>query len=272
MPLAPSDFEYVRTLVHERGGIVLEPSKAYLVETRLAPLVREHGMGSISALVGRLRGQRHGGLHSAVVEALTTNETSFFRDVHPFEALRQVLIPELVKQRSASKSLVIWSAACSSGQEPYTVAIVIREHFPQLANWNIRIMATDLSEAILTKAASGLYTQMEVSRGLPAPLLVKYFKREGASWRLSPEIRRMVTFKKLNLTQSWPAMGPVDLLMLRNVLIYFDLATKRAILERARQVLRSDGMLLLGGTETTLGVDDRYQRVAVDRTVYYRVP
>ncbi len=270
MALAAADFEYVRTLVREHAAIVLEPSKGYLVESRLAPLVQQHGLTSIAALVGRLRVQRADALHAQVVEALTTNETSFYRDLHPFETLRQTLLPELVERRAASRQLSIWSAACSSGQEPYSLAMLLREHFSSLASWTVRITGTDLSAAMLSRAAEGLYSQLEVSRGLPATLLVKYFTREGLAWRLAPEVRRMVAFRPHNLAQPWPPSPQVDVLLLRNVLIYFDVPTKRAILQRARAALRPDGVLFLGGTETTLGVDDSFERCTVGRTTFYR--
>ncbi len=270
MPIATADFEYVRTLVREQAAIVLEANKAYLVESRLGPVARAHGLDSIATLVGQLRGARGSRLHDHVVEALTTNETSFFRDIHPFDTLRTAVLPELVKQRAAVRRLSIWCAACSSGQEPFSIAMVIREHFPQLASWNVDILGTDLSEGMLARAAAGVYSQLEVNRGVPAPLLVKYFARDGAGWRLSPEIRRMVRFRGGNLARPWPLAPPVDLLMLRNVLIYFAVPTKHEILERAHRALAPDGVLFLGGTETTLGVHDGFERVAAGRTTYYR--
>jgi len=270
MSLATADFDYVRTLVRERAAIVLEDSKAYLVEARLGPVARAHGMDSIASLVGHLRTVRGVGLRDVVVEALTTNETSFFRDFHPFETLRTVVLPELVSRRKDVRRLSIWCAACSSGQEPYSIAMLLREHFPQLASWRVDLVGTDLSAGMLTRAEAGVYSQLEISRGLPAPLLVKHFTREGASWRLAPEIRRMVRFRPGNLAKPWPAAPPVDLLMLRNVLIYFDVATKRAILDRAHRALATDGVLFLGGSETTLGVHDGFARVTAGRTIYYR--
>jgi len=270
MPLATPDFEYVRTLVRERSAIVLEANKAYLVESRLGPVARAHGMDSIAALVGRLRTGARSGLHDQVVEALTTNETSFFRDIHPFETLRTIVLPALVERRRATRSLSIWSAACSSGQEPYSIAMLLREHFPQLAGWNVDLLGTDLSEGMLARARAGVYSQLEVNRGVPAHLLVTHFAREGAGWRLSASIRAMARFRCMNLARTWPPAAPVDLLMLRNVLIYFDVPTKREILDRAHRALGPDGVLFLGGTETTLGVHDGFERVTAGRTTYYR--
>jgi chemotaxis protein methyltransferase CheR len=265
------EFGYIRDLVRERAAIVLDDNKTYLVETRLAALARQENAASVAELVGRLRGKPYTPLHAQVVDALTTNETSWFRDVGPFEALRQQILPELFRRRAAERSVVIWSAACSSGQEPYTVAMILREHFPQLANWRVRIIATDLSEEMLARARDGRYGQLEVNRGLPAPLLVKYFRREGAWWRVNEDIRQMVEFRSMNLAAPWPVMPRVDICLLRNVLIYFDQETKRSVLGKARRVLRDDGWLFLGGAETTLNVDDSHERVQIGRATAYRL-
>jgi chemotaxis protein methyltransferase CheR len=265
------DFAYVADLVHRESAIVLESSKGYLVESRLTPLAKRHGMRGVSELVAQLRSGPQNGLHTEVVEAMTTNETSFFRDINPFAAMERMVIPELVKARAASRSMAIWSAACSSGQEPYSLAMLIRHQFPHLSGWNVRIVASDISAEMLGRAAAGRYTQLEVNRGLPVPLLVKYFRRDGAAWQITDEIRQMIEFRAMNLVQSWGAMPPLDVVFLRNVLIYFDVETKRRILARVRQVLRPDGYLFLGAAETTINIDDAFVRVPHGSAVCYQL-
>jgi chemotaxis protein methyltransferase CheR len=206
-----------------------------------------------------------------VVEAMTTNETTFFRDVYPFDALRDQLIPELMQRRAAQRQLVIWSGACSTGQEPYTIAMLLREHFPALTAWQVRILATDLSSEVLDRAKTGRYSQAEVNRGLPATFLVKYFRKHGVEWQIVDEIRRMVEFSELNLNEAWSRVPPCDLVFMRNVLIYFDVETKRTILGKLRRVIRPDGYHFLGGAETTMNLDDMYQRIAFGKTGYYRL-
>lgn len=266
-----ADFEFVRDFVRRRSAIVLEPEKAYLVESRLLPLARREGFGSIAEMVAKLRVSPFGGLHSKVVEAMTTNETSFYRDLQPFEALRKVLLPELLTKRAATRQLHIWCAACSTGQEPYTLAMQIHEHFPQLANWDVKILATDLSTQVLEKARSGCFNQIEVNRGLPVPLLLKYFDRQGLNWQLKEPIRQMIEFKPLNLIEAWPNLSPMDIVFLRNVLIYFDVQTKKTILGKVRRLLRPDGLLFLGGAESTYNLDDAFVRTEVEKASVYRL-
>ncbi len=271
MPLDPSDFEYVSSLVLKRSAIVLEPEKNYLVESRLLPVARQEGMGSVAELVGTLRAQSVNGLHQKVVEAMTTNETSFFRDVKPFEALQQVVLPDVFKRRAEVKRLNIWCGASSTGQEPYTIGLILREHFVRYADWNISIIATDLSTDVLAKARQGRYSQLEVNRGLPAPLLIKYFQRSGTEWHLKEEVRCLVDFRQLNLIDPIWSIASADIVFLRNVLIYFDVATKKSILRKIRNVLRSDGYFFLGGAETTMNLDDGFERVPLDRSGCYRL-
>ena len=270
--LAPKNdsFSYICSLILQRSAIVLEENKAYLVESRLTPVVREHGLSSIDALVGRLRGSSDSPLHKQVVEALTTNETSFFRDMHPFDGLRLAILPELIRKRAAVKTLNFWCGAASTGQEPYTICMVLREHFPVLKDWTIRFLATDLSQQVLQRARDGLFNQCEVNRGLPAPLMVKYFTKKGLQWQIKDELRSMVQFAELNLNNPWPVMAPLDLVFLRNVLIYFSMETKKEILGKMRKVLAPDGYLFLGGAETTLNLDDSYQRIQADKAVFYQ--
>jgi chemotaxis protein methyltransferase CheR len=257
----PADFDYICKLLHQRSAIALEAGKEYLVESRLNPVAKREGLGSLEALVTKLRAEPFNGLHRKVVEAMTTNETSFFRDLHPFEALKQSIIPELIQQRAAERALNIWCGASSSGQEPYSLAMLVREYFPALATWNLRFIASDLSDEMLARARAGRYTQLEVNRGLPATLLVKYFQKQGLEWQIQEELRRMIEFRNINLAEAWPPLPPLDLMMLRNVMIYFDVDTKKAILGKIRRLLKPDGYLFLGGAETTLNLDDSFVRV-----------
>lgn len=204
------------------------------------------------------------------MDAMTTNETTFFRDVTLWEALERTLLPELIRVRASTRTLTFWSAASSSGQEAYSLAMMLTDRFPDVArNWNVRIIATDLSADMLGRAATGRYTQLEVNRGLPAPMLVRHFRRDGAYWQLSDQIRQMVEFRALNLVKPWPFMPAIDVLFMRNVLIYFDPPTKREILARCRTVLRPDGHLVLGTSETTLNLDARYRRIVSDNATTY---
>jgi chemotaxis protein methyltransferase CheR len=194
---------------------------------------------------------------------MTTNETSFFRDHHLFDALRRSILPDLIQKREGERKLDIWCAASSSGQEPYTIAMVLREYFPELCEWTVGLVATDISTEMLNRARTGRFDQLEVNRGLPAPMLVKYFLQHGSEWQLKDEVRQMVEFRPLNLVKAWPGMPPVDLVFLRNVMLYFDVESRRQILGRIRQLLQPDGYLFLGATETTLNTDDAFERVAV---------
>jgi len=271
MSLAPVDFEYLRTLVKNHTAIVLDDGKEYLAETRLAPLVNEHGCGSLQELVGLLRREAFSGLHRKVLDAMTNNETWFFRDAHPFAALTGVVIPELQKRRNARREIAIWSAACSSGQEPYSIAMALRENF-NLGDWRFPILGTDFSTAVLQRAKYGLYRQMEVNRGLPAKLLTRYFVQQGLHWQLKPEILNMVSFRFLNLAEPWGnIIPPADIVFLRNVLIYFDVETRKAILARVRRVLAPDGLLFLGCAETTLNLDSEFERIQQGNYVCYKI-
>lgn len=270
--ITPSDFDYIRDLVRREAAIVLEPGKEYLAENRLHPVARSAGLESVEALVKQLR-CGSGDLRELVVDALTTNETSFFRDVHPWEALRTELIPQLLERRAAQRTLTVWCAASSSGQEPYTLALLLQEHFAsELDGWIVRIIATDISPTMIEKARAGKYTQLEVNRGLPAPLLVKHFERAGMHWQLSSSIRSMVEYRLMNLDEpaAYDRLPMCDLVFIRNVLIYFDLETKREILTRTRDLLRPDGFLFLGSSETTLNVVDGFERVQSGPTICYR--
>ena len=271
MPLDSTDFEFVSSLVLKRSAIVLEPEKNYLVESRLLPLARREGLSSVAELVARMCADSMNGLQQKVVEAMTTNETSFFRDLNPFEALRKVVLPEMFQRRAAERRLQIWCSASSTGQEPYSISLILREHFPGFADWKIGIVASDLSTDVLARARKGCYSQLEVNRGLPAPLLVKYFQRQGTEWQLKEEVRRLVEFRQLNLIDGAWGIAATDIVFIRNVLIYFDVPTKKVILQKIRQLLRPDGYLFLGGAETTLNLDDSFERISFERSGCYRL-
>ena len=271
MTASGESMSYLRELVYRRSAIVLQADKSYLIDSRLAPLAREAGLASIDELVGRIRREDAGApLVRRVIEAMTTNETLFFRDLHPFEALRQRILPELIRARSAQRRLRIWCAAASTGQEPYSIAMTLREHFPELVGWDVKIVATDINAAVLERARAGSYRQLEVNRGLPVAMLVKYFDRQGADWVVKPAIKDLVKFVELNLLDAW-SIGPQDIVFIRNVLIYFDVPTKRQLLGRVRNLLPRDGFLVLGGAETTNNIDDQYQPVKIGGGVYYQV-
>ncbi len=265
-----NEFAYLCELVKSSAAIAIDAQREYLMEARLSPVAQREGFASVSALIARLRSQREGDLHWKVVEAMTTNETSFFRDVKPFEALRKVVFPQLIQARQSDRKLNIWCGASSSGQEPYSMAILLREHFPALLSWDVRILASDISNEMLEKAKSGVYTQLEVNRGLPANLLIKYFKRHGTEWRLDENVRKLVDFRRINLAGDWPYMGAVDLVMLRNVMIYFPVETKKEILKGIREMLRPDGFLFLGTAETTISLDSCYKNELYENASYYR--
>ena len=269
--MTQQDFDTICKLLRERSAIVLEKGKEYLVETRLAPLVRQLNVSSIGDLIARLRCQPSNGLYRQIVEALVTTESSFFRDHHPFEALRKVVVPDLINRRRDQRRLDIWSAASAAGQEPYSLALLFREHFPELAGWKISLLASDLSQQVLERAREGRYSQIEVNRGLPAALLVKYFEQHGTDWQLKPALRGMVDFQEINLAQDWPALSRMDLVLIRNVMIYFDVDTKKTVLSKLARTLRLDGYLLLGGAETTLNLSDAYRRVEPFKSGFYQL-
>ena len=270
MLITKNAFDYVADLVREKAAIVLDAGKEYLVEARLAPLAREEGLPDVEALIERIQEPTNERLRERVVDAMTTNETSFFRDVVPFDILKNSILPEIIERRNGTKRLTIWSAACSTGQEPYSIAMLLRE-FPALQGWDLRILATDLSSAVLERAASGTYRQMEVNRGLPATLLVKYFTQRDAVWVAKPEIRDIIEFSSINLAKPWKPGPTVDVMFLRNVMIYFDEETKKRILDQAHKCIARDGYLFLGAAETTMRLHDGFVRMPFDRACCYRI-
>lgn len=269
MTVAAGAFDRIRSLVKERSAIVLDDGKEYLVEARLTPIAKARGIGSLEQLASMLDAA-HADLVDEVVQAMTTNETSFFRDHYPFEALRDHVLPELIAKRKNVRALRIWCAACSSGQEPYTIAILLKENFPMLADWDVSIYATDLSRAMVERARAGAYRQLEVNRGLSSQQLLRHFDRKGLDWCVKPELKALVSFAQLNLVTPWPSTPTFDIVFLRNVLIYFDQPTKQSVLSRVRRVMTPDGYLFLGGAETTLGVDETWHRTAVGRLTLNR--
>ncbi len=269
MSLSASDFAFVSTLVRREAAIVLAPGKEYLVEARLIPVARAVGAASVATFLADLQRRPSIDHQRRIIDALTTNETSWFRDQEPFAALTDVVLPELVKLRAAARKVRLWSAASSSGQEAYSLAITLQEHLPP--GWSYEIMGSDISTEMVERAEKAEYSQVEVNRGLPAAQLVQYFERVGAHWRITPQLRRNVSFRLMNLTGPLPAMPQFDVIFLRNVLIYFDVATKKSVLRNVARLLRPDGWLFLGAAETTIGIDDNYERLAAGRTSAYRV-
>ncbi|GID96872.1 CheR family methyltransferase [Amorphoplanes digitatis] len=269
MTLSASDFAFVSAMVRREAAIVLAPGKEYLVEARLIPVARQVGAESVAAFLANLQRRPNPADQRRIIDALTTNETSWFRDREPFTAMTDVVLPELVRTRASTRKVRIWSAASSSGQEAYSLAITLQENLP--AGWSYEIMGSDISTEMIKRAEAAEYSQVEVNRGLPASQLVQYFERAGAHWRVTPGLRRNVSFKLMNLTAPLPSMPPFDVIFLRNVLIYFDVATKKSVLRNVARLLRPDGWLFLGAAETTIGIDENYERVAAGRTSAYRV-
>lgn len=263
-----NDFQYIAQLLYQRSGLIITQEKAYLLESRLNPVARKWDLDGVDTLIAVLRAKKDERLAVAVTEAMTTNESFFFRDNRPFEQFKEIVLPQLLQARAARKQIRIWSAACSSGQEPYTLAMLLKEEAARLAGWRIEIIATDLSTGILDKAKEGLYSQFEVQRGLPITLLMKYFTQEGEKWRISEAIRSMVTYKAFNLLDNPASLGSFDVVFCRNVLIYFDQATKGQVLARVAQIMPPDGFLYLGGAETVLGISDAFEVVPGQRGVY----
>ena len=270
MKVNPQQLAFLATFLKRRSGVVVDQSKAYLIEARLLPVMRQRAIPDFEALVERVRSSRDPALEQDVLNAMMTHETSFFRDRSPFETVRRIL-PDLLRRRAVSRHLVLWSAAASSGQEAYSLAMLMNEHFrDSLAGWSVRILATDFSEPVLTRARQGLYSDLEVARGLPAELRDRYFVRLQGKWSISHDCRRFVEFRRMNLLDPWQGVPPCDIAFLRNVLIYFDIPTRLSILEKMRKTVRPDGALFLGGAETMLGVCDTYDRVEGAGCSYYR--
>ena len=263
-----SDYEFLRRLLKERSGLDLSSDKQYLVESRLIPLARRAELPGIAELVAKIKAGAEI-LTAEVVEAMTTNETFFFRDKIPFDHLRDGILPALVQARASRRSLRIWCAASSTGQEPYSIAMCVKEFAP-LSGWRVEIVATDLSQEVLEKSKAGIYSQFEVQRGLPIQMLVKHFTQTGELWQLNADIRAMVQHRQLNLLQDFSHLGTFDVIFCRNVLIYFDQDTKIGIFDRLSRMIEPDGVLVLGAAESVVGISDAF-RPYPDRRGLYRV-
>lgn len=261
------DFEFLAGLLKEKSGLMLTSDKVYLLESRLTPLARKRGLDTLDALVQKLRTSRDDSLIKDVTEAMTTNESFFFRDNTPFDIFKNHVLPAMEKSRP-NKKLRIWCAAASTGQEPYSLAILLKENWAKWQGWNIEIIGTDICTQVLEKAKAGAYSQFEVQRGLPIQMLIKYFKQEGDTWRLNDDIRKMVSYRPFNLLSNFSLLGSFDVIYCRNVLIYFDQATKKDVLERMHATLAKDGTLFLGAAETVLGITDRLRPVRGQRGMY----
>ncbi len=270
MKLVQEEFDYLRALVRECSSIVIEPGKEYLAEVRLSPVAYDEGFPCVQTLLVSMRRSPSERLRARVVEAMTNNETTFYRDSEPFEALRKVIIPELLARNSSQRQLTIWSAAASTGQEAYSIAMLLEEEFSGLAGWSVRILGTDISRAALDRARSGVYSQMEVGRGLTPAQLQRHFRKEGSDWRLSENIRRKVEFVHMNLFDSWAEIPASDIVLMRNVLIYFEVEKKKILLQKLRHVLKPEAYLLLGSAEATFGLDDSFERVPTGAISFYR--
>ena len=269
--MKPADFDFISAMVRERSGLVLTADKTYLVESRLAPIARRDGFASIDDLISAIRLRRDPKLIDAVVDAMTTNETFFFRDKTPFDIFEQVVLPEVIARKRGG-TIKVWCAAASTGQEPYSLAMVADAMGPKLGGCKIEIVGTDISERCLEKAKAGVYTQFEVQRGLPVQMLLKHFKKDGDAWNIDDRLKANIRYRAMNLLDDFRALGKFDIIFCRNVLIYFDVATKKHVLERMAQQVEGPGYLLLGAAETVLGITDQFKPMAGSRGLYVQDP
>lgn len=262
------DFELISGLLKQRSGLILPVDKVYLLESRLTPIAHKRGLETLDDLINEVRLKRREDLLVEITEAMTTNESFFFRDTKPFDLFRDTVLPQFLQSRATRKKIRVWCAAASTGQEPYSLAIILKEMQAKLPGWNIEIVGTDISEEVLEKARVGLFSQFEVQRGLPIQLLIKYFNQVGDLWQISDDIKNMVTFKKFNLLDPFTLLGSFDVIFCRNVLIYFDQPTKTEVLEKMRKLVPDDGTLFLGAAETVLGITDKFKPVQGQRGLY----
>jgi chemotaxis protein methyltransferase CheR len=265
-----NDFELYRDLLREKSGLTLTPDKSYLLDSRLTPVARKWGFESLETMTMALRGVPKNDLVKDVVEAMTTNETSFYRDSKPFDQFRDIVLPHLLKTRAAQKRFRIWCAASSTGQEPYSLAMLLKENAAKLPGWNYEIIATDIDTNVIETAKKGEYSQFEVQRGLPIQMLMKYFEQKGERWCLKQEIKSMVQYKYFNLLESMAVLGRFDVVFCRNVLIYFDRETKAKVLQNISGLLPDDGFLFLGGAETVLGITEAFKALENSRGIYVK--
>jgi len=266
--MTPDDVRFLAELLRRRSGLALTPDKRYLLESRLAPVARRLELADVAALVRRLRAGEEADVVAQVVDAMTTNESFFFRDGRPFEQFARHMLPALIAARRSTRRLAIWSAAAATGQEPYSLALCLEDRAEELRGWQVEILATDLSPTALARARAGRYSQFEVQRGLSVQRLVQGFTQERDGWVVKPELKRWIRFAPLNLLDLAPGFGRFDVIFCRNVLIYFDRATKRRVVETMAQMLPPDGFFVLGGTETVLGVTERFAQMPYQRGVF----
>ncbi|HER25927.1 MAG TPA: chemotaxis protein CheR [Rhodospirillales bacterium] len=266
--MRPGDFEFLSKLVKAQSGLVLTEDKSYLLESRLLPVARKRGLKGLEDLVDIMKSRSDAALVTSVTEAMTTNESFFFRDIRPFDLFRDHVLPSIMAGRAVKKSVRIWCAAASSGQEPYTLAMTLKEQAAKLSGWRTQIVATDISLDILEKAKSGTYSQFEVQRGLPIQLLLKYFKKQDDMWQIDPALQALIEYKFYNLLDDLKPLGGFDIVFCRNVLIYFDQETKGRVLEQISRLMPEDGVLFLGGAETVLGITDKFKPIKGFRGVY----
>lgn len=269
--MSPEDYNFITSFLLDTTGLSLGENKEYLLEARLVPLAQSHGMNGVEDLVLALKSSIDPSLKKDVMEAMTTNESSFFRDRRPFDELKNSILPNLIAERKATQRLRIWCSACSHGQEPYSIVMLLREHFPELANWNIQIVSTDLCSKALDRARGGIYSQFEVQRGLPVQLLMKHFDQCEQGWQIKPELGAGIQWKHLNLLEDFQHLGMFDIVFCRNVLIYFKPETKKDILDRISRQMSSAGVLLLGAAETVLGISDNYTKLPECQSAIYRL-
>jgi chemotaxis protein methyltransferase CheR len=265
--VTPPEYEYLRKFLRDHSGLDLSADKQYLIESRLLPLARKANLSGIGELVQKLQAGSSA-LVTSVVEAMTTNETFFFRDKVPFDHFRDTILPEIIRARASRKSVRIWCAAGSTGQEPYSLAMCLKEMGAALTGWRVEIIATDLSQEVLEKSKAGIYSQFEVQRGLPIQMLVKYFKQTGETWQINPELRAMIQHRQLNLLHDFSQLGTFDVIFCRNVLIYFDQETKINIFNRLARQIEPDGFLVLGAAETVVGLTDAFRPIPERRGLY----
>ncbi len=263
-----TDFDIYKELLKDKSGLVITPDKLYLIESRLNPVTKKWGYENLTAMTNVLRAVPPKDLVNDIIEAMTTNETSFYRDIKPFDIFKETVLPYYKNKAGANKNLKIWCAAASSGQEPYSIAMLLKEESAKLPGWNFSITATDISHEILDQAKEGTYTQFEVQRGLPITLLMKYFTQNGDKWTINDDIKRMIDFKYFNLLDPMSSIGQFDVIFCRNVLIYFDQPTKKDVMERMSRQMADDGFFFLGGAETVLGITDAYKAVPNCRGLY----
>jgi chemotaxis protein methyltransferase CheR len=270
--VTPSDYEYIRKILKERSGYVLAPDKQYLIDSRLLPVARQVECGSITDLVMKMRAPNAEALLAKVTEAMTINESFFFRDKNPFDRFKDTMLPAIMQARASTRRMRIWCAAASTGQEPYSIAMILKSMSEKLVGWNIEIVATDISRDVLERARAGIYSQFEVQRGLPIQMLMQFFEQVGEQWRVKDDIRKMVQFRQFNLLERFSALGTFDVVFCRNVLIYFDQKTKSDVLERIAQQLTPEGFLVLGAAETVVGLSESFKPHADKRGLYVRGP